>query len=163
MPAGAGKPNRLYQQNHCGVYRSDDLGATWSSIDRDTGLPSGTPSYVQSDRPRAFGFPLAVDASDPDTLYVVPVPEDTRTTAGAFAVWRSRDGGNSWRRLHRGLPQRNAYLGVLREGLCVDTLGGVYCAASTGQVFFSRNGGDSWTTIADGLPHAFSVECAVVE
>ena len=161
VPAGAGRPNRLYQQNHCGVYRSDDLGLNWYSIDTN-GLPTETPSYVHSDRARAFGFPLVVHPQDPDTLYVVPVPEDTRTQKDVFAIWRSRDGGDSWKKLTRGLPKKNAYLGVLREGMCTDALGGIYCATSTGQIFFSRNDGDTWETIAGGLPHTYSVECAVI-
>lgn len=152
----------LYQQNHCGVYRSDDAGLNWYQI--DDGLPATGAMYAQmfKTKPVTFGFPCTVHPQDPDTVFVVPVPDDTRTSHGKFAIWRTRNGGKSWKAMSRGLPQTNAYLGVLREGLSNDELGGIYCATSTGQVFFSRDDGDSWETIADGLPVTNSVDCAVV-
>ena len=94
-----GMPDRLYQQNHCGMYRSDDGGKQWSSI--EAGLPS------------TFGFPAAVHPRDPDTFYLLPLNGDS---AGRFvpdakaAVWRTRDGGKTWRDLREGLPQETLSL-----------------------------------------------------
>ncbi len=84
---------------------------------------------------------------------------------GALAVWRTRDAGSSWQRLSKGLPQQNAYLGVLREGMATDTHDqpGVYFGTSTGQVFASTDEGDSWVEIASYLPPINSVEVAVVD
>jgi photosystem II stability/assembly factor-like uncharacterized protein len=145
-------PERLYQQNHCGVYRSDDRGDTWIEI--TSGLPS------------EFGYALATDARDPDTVFVIPEESsDMRSTIeGKLRVYRTRDAGNSWQALKRGLPQENAYVSILREGMCADDLDpcGVYFGTSGGHVFASRNAGESWTAIAAFLPRILSVTAAVV-
>lgn len=146
-------PERLFQQNHCGVYRSDDGGSTWTEITGD--LPSD------------FGFPLLIHQNDPSTIWVVPHtgPEAGRHMIdGHAAVWRSRDRGASWQQLDRGLPSENAYVTVLREAMGTDPLdpAGVYFGTSTGQVFGSADEGDQWQLIADFLPPVWSVEAAVV-
>jgi photosystem II stability/assembly factor-like uncharacterized protein len=149
-----GIPDRLYQQNHCGMYRSDDGGRTWASI--EAGLPS------------SFGFPAAAHPRDPDTLYLVPLNGDI---AGRFvpeakaAVWRTRDAGKTWSDLRRGLPQENAFIGVLRQALATDRLepAGVYFGTSSGSVYASADEGESWTCIAQHLPAISSVETLVVE
>ena len=84
---------------------------------------------------------------------------------GQAAVWRTRDGGSSWQRLDNGLPQQNAYLGVLREAMAADTYDtpGYYFGTSTGQVFASADEGESWSEIASYLPAISSVEVAVLE
>lgn len=140
------RPEVLYQQNHYGVYRSEDRGESWSEITE--GLPS------------EFGFPIAVHSHDPGTIYVVPlVGSDYRVVPEArMAVWRSRDGGSSWESLTRGLPEQ-AYLTVLREAMAVDDCEscGVYVGTETGQLFFSRDEGENWETLADYLPPVYSV------
>lgn len=148
------RPDVLYQQNHCGVYRSDDGGRAWTDI--TPGLPS------------QFGFPLVVHPQDPRTIYVIPLNGDDKgrhMIEGATAVWRSRDAGDSWERLSLGLPQRDAYLGVLREAMTTDDLApaGIYMGTSNGQVFASADEGDSWRSIADFLPAVWSVETSFVE
>lgn len=150
-PGGSG---RLYQQNHCGMYRSDDGGRSWDSI--EDGLPS------------SFGFPAAVHPRDPETLYLVPLNGDAK---GRFmpdakaAAWRTRDGGATWRDSRAGLPQQNAYLNVLRQAMAVDRLepAGVYFGTGSGEVYASADEGDSWTCIARHLPSISSVETLVVE
>ncbi len=146
------RPEVIYQQNHCGVYRSDNAAETWIDIGEGK-LPS------------RFGFPIAVHPHDPDTVYVVLEQSDDYRISieGKFAVWRSRDGGESWQRLTNGLPQ-HAYLVVLREAMAVDTCeqAGIYVGTSTGQVFYSRDSGDSWDLLADYLPPVLSIEAAVI-
>ncbi len=143
---------RLYQQNHVGMHRSDDAGQSWTEISE--GLPT------------EFGFAAAAHPHDRDTFYVIPLdPGHGRTMPeGRAAVWRTRDGGNTWQRLDRGLPQRDAHLGVLREGMAIDALDtpGLYFGTSTGQVFASADEGESWTEIASYLPAISSVEVAVL-
>ena len=93
-------------------------------------------------------------------------PENGRhMIEGATAVWRSRDRGDTWYRLSDGLPQKGAYLGVLREAMATDRLdaAGVYFGTSTGQVFGSSDEGDHWSLIADYLPPIWSVEAAVTD
>jgi photosystem II stability/assembly factor-like uncharacterized protein len=145
--------DRLYQQNHCGVHRSDDMGATWTEI--TDGLPSD------------FGFAAAAHPHDRDAFYVIPLDagHGRCMPEGRAAVWRTRDAGNTWQRLADGLPQRDAHLGVLREGMAIDALDapGLYFGTSTGQVFASADEGDHWTEIASYLPGVASVEVAVVD
>ena len=144
--------DRLYQQNHCGMHRSDDGGLSWTEI--TDGLPSD------------FGFAAAAHPHDRDCFYVIPLDAGHGRTMpdGHAAVWRTRDAGQTWQRLDRGLPHENAHLGVLREGLAIDDLDvpGVYFGTSTGQVFASTNEGESWNEIASYLPAISSVEVAVL-
>lgn len=150
----AGSPNRLYQQNHCGMYRSDDGGLSWSSI--EAGLPS------------TFGFPSATHPRDPETLYLVPLNGDV---LGRFvpdakaAVWRTRDGGETWTDLRAGLPQEQAYFGVLRQAMTTDKLdpAGVYFGTSSGSLFVSADEGENWIEAATHLPTITSVETLIVD
>lgn len=149
-----GREERLYQQNHCGMYRSDDGGRRWSSI--EAGLPS------------SFGFPAAVHPRDPETLYLLPLNGDIQ---GRFmpeakaAVWRTRDGGASWTALRNGLPQKDAYFGVLRQALATDRLepAGVYFGTGGGALFASADEGESWSCLAQHLPAISSVETVLVD
>jgi photosystem II stability/assembly factor-like uncharacterized protein len=144
---------RLYQQNHCGVHRSDDAGRNWTEITE--GLPSD------------FGFAAVAHPHDRDGFYVIPLDAGHGRTMpdGHAAVWRTRDAGESWQRLDDGLPHAGAHLGVLREGLATDGLDvpGIYFGTSTGQVFASADEGEHWTEIASYLPGVASVEVAVVD
>ncbi len=144
--------DRLYQQNHVGMHRSDDAGGSWTEI--TDGLPT------------EFGFAAAAHPHDRDTFYVIPLdPGHGRVMPdGRAAVWRTQDAGESWRRLDRGLPQKDAHVGVLREGMTIDSHDdpGVYFGTSTGQLFGSTDAGDSWSEIASYLPPIRSVEVAVI-
>ncbi len=146
-------PNRMYQQNHVGMHRSDDFGQSWTEITE--GLPA------------EFGFAAATHPHDRDTFYVIPLdPGHGRCMPdGHAAVWRTRDAGSSWQRLDQGLPHEGAYVGVLREGMAIDTYDtpGLYFGTSTGQVFASSDEGDSWSEIASYLPGISSVEVAVLD
>jgi hypothetical protein len=146
------RPDVLFQQNHCGVYRSDNCGDDWIDIGEGR-LPS------------RFGFPMVVHPHDPRTAYIALEESDEfRMSVGdQFAVWRSRDDGQNWQRLTDGLPG-NAHLVVLREAMATDSLeqAGIYVGTNTGQLFYSRNEGDSWELLADFLPPVLSVETAVV-
>lgn len=149
-----GQPEWLYQQNHEGVFFSPDGGRTWA--DRTADLP--TP----------FGFPLALHPTDPQTLYAIPHLNESGVRhiwGGAIAVWRSRNGGESWERLDRGLPQGQAFVKVLRDGMATDTLspGGVYFGTSSGHLFGSFDEGESWITIAAHLPEIQSVSAVVLD
>lgn len=148
-----GEPDLLYQQNHCGMYRSENGGVDWISIEE--GLPS------------TFGFPAAVHPRDPDTLFLLPLNGDSAgrfVPNGEAAVWRTRDRGRTWSDLRNGLPQDNAYFGVLRQAMATDSLApaGVYFGTSGGALFASNDEGDSWSVVAEHLPGISSVETLVV-
>jgi photosystem II stability/assembly factor-like uncharacterized protein len=144
-------PRRMFIQFHGGVYRSDDGGETWREI--GSGLPSD------------FGFPLALDPSDPDSAYVIPLTGDfDRVTPGGHVrVYETRDGGDTWAPRGDGLPARGAYLTVLRrafdragEGSALQ----LYFGATSGDVFGSGDAGATWFTAATHLPPVFSVTTA---
>jgi photosystem II stability/assembly factor-like uncharacterized protein len=146
------RPERLYQQNHCGVYRSDDCGENWIEI--SAGLPSD------------FGYALAIDPHDPDGLYVIPEESShmRATVGGMLRVFHSRDGGQTWRPLTSGLPQENAYVSILREGMTSDaaTPCGVYFGTSSGHLFASSDAGTTWSLVAGYLPRILCVSSVIL-
>jgi photosystem II stability/assembly factor-like uncharacterized protein len=153
------RPERLYMQNHggfpedptIGVLRSDDYGRTWQSIAK--GLPSD------------FGFPIAVHPHDPDTVYVVPLEGPTRTCPGGQpAVWRSENAGGKWQRLTSGLPKKEAWFTVLRDGMDIDDgrRPSIWFGTTTGQLWRGRDGGETFECIESALPPIYAVKAAVV-
>lgn len=145
-------PGRLYQQNHRGVFRSDDAGDSWRRI--ENGLPS------------SFGFPIVLHPHDPQTLFTVPLESDEYrlTPGGRMAVYRTRDGGESWRALGEGLPE-TCYTAVLRHAFDADSLDpcGLYVGTTGGTLHYSRDGGESWHDMPCSLPRIQSVHAVVLE
>jgi photosystem II stability/assembly factor-like uncharacterized protein len=142
------RPERIFMQFHGGVYRSDDAGQSWNDI--GAGLPSD------------FGFPVAVDPADPDSAFVIPLEADTDrvTPGGRVRVYETRDAGASWAERGDGLPDRDAYLTILRRAF--DTVGEgeeleLYFGSTSGEVFGSGDAGASWFEVAANLPPVHSV------
>ena len=149
MMRAPGAKDLLYQQNHHGVWRSSDGGRSWDDI--TAGLPS------------TFGFPISVHPRDPDTLWTLPLNGDSVgrfPPDAAAAVWRSRDGGQSWQAQRSGLPQKGCFFTVLRQAMACDTRdpAGVYFGTNSGSVFASLDEGDTWNEIARHLPTILAVE-----
>lgn len=145
-------PAILYQQNHWGVYRRSRGEPAWTSV--ETGLPSD------------FGFPMVAHPRKAGTVYTVPLTGDFNrvTPDGSMAVYRTTDGGTNWEPLANGLPQRGAYLTILREGLAADVEEptGLYVGTKTGQLYASRDEGASWEPLFELLPPVLSVEAGQV-
>jgi serine/threonine protein kinase len=146
------RPDRLFLQNHWGLYRSDDGADTWNDIAQ--GLPSD------------FGFAMATHPHDPDCIYILPVESDEFrcTPEGRLRVYRTRNAGASWEPLTRGLPQQGAYETVLRDGMITDSLDpvGLYFGTRSGKLYASRDAGKTWKEALSGLPQIVCVASAVV-
>ena len=146
----AGNPERLYAQNHHGVYRSDDDGRTWTSI--AAGLPSD------------FGFPIVAHPSRPGTVFTFPLVADSQRypVDHRCRVFRSTDAGDKWEPLSVGLPDEPFHPSVLRDAMCAGGAGDVYLGTRSGEVYASRDDGDSWSLVAAHLPDVLCVRAAEV-
>jgi len=147
------RPNLLFMQKHWDVLRSENAGDSWQE--------------VSGNLPTDFGFVVDVHAHEPETIYVVPIKSDSEhfPLEGKLRVYRSRTGGNNWEPLTQGLPQRDCYVNVLRDAMCVDSLDpcGVYFGTTGGQVYGSANAGDTWSPIVRDLPAVLSVEVQTLQ
>lgn len=150
-------PDRLFQQNHRGVYRSVDGAGSWERI--EVGLPLNATKSC-------FGFPIVISPHDPDTLFVIPQESDEYRFApdGQLAVYRTIDAGDTWRRLANGLPGDH-FTGVLRQAMAIDDWdeNGVYFGTTAGQIFFSRNDGENWQAMPCQLPRIASVSAVTLK
>jgi hypothetical protein len=150
LARNSSRPDVIYHQNHCGVYRSDNNGEDW--IDIRNNLPS------------RFGFPVAADANDPKRVYVAPQEGDFSRVPlnGKFAVWASDNSGKEWYSLENGFPS-TSYFTILREGMVSDLEDpcGLYVGSTTGQLFASRDQGNKWSKLSDGLPPINSVSASL--
>ena len=146
------RPDTLFMQKHWDVMRTDDAGDNWREI--------------SGNLPTDFGFPIAVHAHEPETVYVIPIKSDSEhyVPEGKLRVYRSRGGDERWEPLTAGLPQENCYVNVLRDAMAVDTLEdcGIYFGTTGGQVYGSADGGDTWAPIVRDLPTVLSVEAQVL-
>jgi photosystem II stability/assembly factor-like uncharacterized protein len=142
-------PDALWQQNHCGIFRSEDGGMSWRDVSETSG-------------PAGFGFAIAVDENDPGTAWVVPAHSDQQRMAidGALCVCRTEDGGRSWKALRQGLPQQHCYDVAFRHALDVSGSRLAF-GTTTGNLFVSEDRGDSWDCIGNYFPPVYSVRFMV--
>lgn len=149
----AAEPERLFAQNHHGVYRSDDGGTSWTSIAE--GLPSD------------FGFPVVAHPARGGTAWVTPLVADRERVPpeAALRVWRTDDAGQSWRSVSSGLPDSGFYASVLRDAFTADDVAdpaGLYLGTRDGSVYASADEGGSWNEVARHLPDVLCVRAATV-
>ncbi len=146
-------PDRLYQQNHCGIYRMERAEGKWTRIGE------AMPKKVGD-----IGFPMVLHPRDPNTVWVFPM-DGTQvwprvSPGGKPAAYVTRNAGRSWKRLDAGLPRVQAWFTVKRQAMTADAHDpvGLYFGTTGGEVWGSRNEGVKWTLITGHLPHIYSVE-----
>ena len=148
-------PQRLYQQNHCGIYRLDRPGTKWTRIGRNMPKEIGD-----------IGFPIVLHPRDPDCAWVFPMDGTEawpRTSPdGRPAVYRTSDAGDSWERQDAGMPQRHAWWSVKRQAMCADGADplGLYFGTTSGEIWSSADEGRNWARVAEHLPHIYSLTAA---
>jgi photosystem II stability/assembly factor-like uncharacterized protein len=146
-------PDRIYQQNHCGVYRLDRPGARWERIGKTLPPEVGD-----------IGFPIVAHPRDADTVWVFPMDAQEvwpRTSpAGRPAAFRTGDGGRTWTRQAAGFPEQQAWFTVLRQAMKCDSLDpvGLYVGTTGGDVWMSGDEGGHWRVIAAHLPQILALE-----
>jgi hypothetical protein len=146
-------PDRIYQQNHCGVYRLDRPGTKWERVGRN--LPESVGD---------IGFPVVAHPRKQDVVWVFPMDGTDvwpRTSPGGKpAVFRSSNGGATWTRLARGFPQSNGWFTVFRQSMKADSQdpAGLYLGTTAGEIWASRDEGTSWASIAGHLPRILALE-----
>ena len=145
-----GKPDRLYLQNHGGVYRSDDAGDSWQDI--APGLPT------------EFGFAMVVHPHDPDTVFTFPISDAGARwpVDGQARVWRSQDAGGTWEPLGAGSLPDDYFVAVMRDAMCTDghDPAGLYFGGRNGAVWASADEGESWREVVRDLPDVMMVRAA---
>ncbi len=152
-----GNPDRLYQQNHCGIYRLDRPSNRWTRIGRKMPKSAGD-----------VGFPMVVHPRDADTAWVFPMDGSSVwprvSVAGKPAAWVTRNGGKTWQRQATGLPEGQAWWTVKRQAMTNDARDpvGLYLGTTSGELWMSRNEGGRWNCIARNLPEIYAVEAALV-
>ena len=152
-------PDRLYQQNHCGLYRidrsADPAADAWQRIGRK--MPK---------RVGDIGFPMVVHPRDPDTAWVFPMDGTTvwpRTSPdGRPAAYVTRNAGRTWQRQDQGLPASQAWWTLKRQAMTIDDLAkpALYLGTTSGELWIGRDEGARWSNLARHLPEIYAVEVA---
>jgi hypothetical protein len=148
-------PDRLYQQNHCGIYRLDRPSKEWARVGKS--MPK---------RVGDIGLPMVVHPRDADTAWVFPMDGTTvwpRTSPGGVpGIYATRNGGKRWQRLAGGLPEEQAWWTVKRQAMTADARDpvGLYFGTTSGELWLSRDEGNRWTCVARHLPEIYAVEAA---
>ena len=138
-------PSVLWQQNHCGIFRSTDYGLTWDDVSDKNGMAH-------------YGFALAIDPQNPNRAWVIPAQSDEVRIPHdlALCVCRTEDGGQTWQQMREGLPQENCFDIVFRHSFANkgDTMA---FGTTTGNLYLSENGGDNWQCLTHHLARIDSV------
>jgi hypothetical protein len=139
------QPDILWQQNHCGIFRSVDCGQSWQCVSEAEGIAR-------------FGFCIAVDPHNGDNAWVVPAESDQVRIAchQQLAVSRTEDGGRTWLHFRNGLPREDCFDFAFRHAL-VQTGDWLVFGTAGGSLYESRDRGESWTAVFHHLPPVYCV------
>jgi photosystem II stability/assembly factor-like uncharacterized protein len=152
-----GNPDRIYQQNHCGIYRIDRPSDTWLRIGKSMPIKTGD-----------IGFPMVVHPRDDNTAWMFPMDGTSvwpRTSPdGKPAVYGTKNAGKTWQRMDAGMPANQAWWTVKRQAMTADTAAtvGLYFGTTSGELWLSRDEGKHWACIARNLPEIYAVETATL-
>ena len=150
-------PDRLWQQNHCGIYRLDRPGTTWERVGK------AMPKKIGD-----VGFPMVVHPRNADVAWVFPMDGSSVwpriSIDGKPAVYGTKNGGKTWTRMAAGMPAEQGWWTVKRQAMCADAQDavGLYFGTTSGEVWASRDEGAKWSCIARHLPEIYAVETAEV-
>jgi photosystem II stability/assembly factor-like uncharacterized protein len=150
-------PDRLYQQNHCGIYRLDRPSDTWVRIGKNMPKTIGD-----------IGFPMVLHPRNADQAWVFPMDGSTVwprvSPGGKPAAFTTKNAGKSWTRQDTGFPKSSAWWTVKRQAMSSDAHNpvGLYVGTTQGEIWATRNEGATWTCIARHLPEIYSVETATL-
>jgi len=141
-------PDVLWQQNHCGVFRSENGGKEWQLVS----VPEQQVDY---------GFALAINHADPNTAWVIPVTSDEMRIAPDLSLFvaQTTDGGKSWQAQREGLPQHHVFDIVFRHCF-VRSHGVMAFGTTTGNLYLSEDDGKNWHTISQTLARIDVVQFA---
>jgi hypothetical protein len=148
-------PDRLYQQNHCGIYRMERPEGCWVRIG------DNMPRRVGD-----IGFPIVLHPRDPETVWVFPMDGTTVwprvSPDGKPAAYVTRNAGKTWKRQDKGLPKGQAWFTVKRQAMATDAHEpvGIYFGTTSGEIWGSRDEGEKWMPLVSHLPEIYSVEVA---
>ena len=150
-------PDRVYHQNHCGIYALDRPNKKWNRIGNNMPKDIGD-----------IGFPMVLHPRDPDVLWVFPMDGTTVwprvSLQGKPAVYGSRDAGKTWKRMDKGLPKAQAWFTVKRQAMCADSHDpvGLYFGTTGGEVWASFDEGKNWSCLIQHLPHIYALEAVAI-
>ena len=147
-------PDRLYQQNHCGIYRLDRPGDRVGAH-RQADAQEGRRHRLPAGRaPARCRHRLGLPDGRQQTVWPRTSPD------GKPAVYVTRNGGKSWRRLDAGPAREQAWWTVKRQAMTADR-------ARPGRPLLrhhQRRAVDEprrrrrWACIARHLPEIYAVE-----
>lgn len=145
LVAAPTNPDIMWQQNHCGIFKSSNGGQKWVEVS-------------QKDGPANFGFAIAIAEDNPEQVWVAPALSDTHRVAidKSLCISRTDDGGKTWTDHRKGLPQGHAYDIVYRHALGVNQ-DHVIFGTTTGNLFLSKDRGENWQVLNNYLPMVHSV------
>lgn len=136
-------PNRIWRQDHSGVYRTGDGGDTWDRI--ENGLPAN------------FGFTMWRTAAG--RLFTIPLEADSNRVPveGALRVYKSDDDGDTWEVSGTGWADAPQYTAVLRRAFDGNDEGAFCFGTTGGKLWLTRDDGESWGQLAPSFPRIGAV------
>lgn len=139
MKIPASSPQVIWQQNHCGIYRSEDKGKSWQNVSDAKGMAN-------------YGFALVASDSDDQMAWVIPAQSDDLRFPhkNQLAVYRTTDGGKSWDAQRNGLPQNGSFDLILRSAFHGKN-GSLAFGTNNGNLYASMDHGENWQVITQNL------------